>query len=182
MIASLVLGRYQFLLTSCQEYVRKGLIEIAENLTHSLGIALCIRDGEISQYGPGERTASALERGDPLFLLPGSVLRPLALRFERNEFEPQVPFNLREMLGAALSCSHTWIAAVLRRSMSQISKRYRLRRFSDNRLVDLPAAVNTICPKPLSDKFVQTYNEIRSLRNKIAHLGQARKGSSRCPR
>jgi hypothetical protein len=25
MIASLVLGRYQFLLTSCQEYVRKGL-------------------------------------------------------------------------------------------------------------------------------------------------------------
>jgi hypothetical protein len=87
--------------------VKDILIEIAENLTHSLGIALYIRDGEISQYGPGERTASALERGDPLFLsrvLPGSVLRPLALRFEWP--------------GAALSCSHTWIAAVLRRSMS----------------------------------------------------------------
>jgi len=48
--------------------------------------------------------------------------------------------------------------------------------FSDFRTidaVDLPGAVNTICSKPLSDKFIKTYHEIRSLRNKIAHLGQA---------
>jgi hypothetical protein len=40
--------------------------------------------------------------------------------------------------------------------------------------VDLPGAVNTICAKPLSDRFIQTYNQIRALRNKITHLGQTR--------
>ena len=48
--------------------------------------------------------------------------------------------------------------------------------FSDFRTidaVDLPGAVNTICADPLSEQFVQSYNQIRSLRNKIAHLGQA---------
>ncbi len=37
--------------------------------------------------------------------------------------------------------------------------------------VELPKAVNTICAKPLSAQFIQTYNRIRSLRNRIAHLG-----------
>jgi hypothetical protein len=39
--------------------------------------------------------------------------------------------------------------------------------------VDLPAAVNSLSVKSLSDEYVQAYNEIRSLRNKIAHLGHA---------
>jgi hypothetical protein len=46
--------------------------------------------------------------------------------------------------------------------------------FSEFRTVDaveLPGAVNTLCSDQLSDKFIQSYNEIRSLRNKIAHLG-----------
>jgi hypothetical protein len=49
--------------------------------------------------------------------------------------------------------------------------------FSDFRTidaVDLPGAVNTICDPPLSDKFIQNYNDIRSLRNKITHLGQVK--------
>ena len=49
--------------------------------------------------------------------------------------------------------------------------------FSDFRTidaVDLPGAVNTICDKPLSDKFIQAYNELRSSRNKITHLGHIR--------
>jgi hypothetical protein len=37
--------------------------------------------------------------------------------------------------------------------------------------VELPAAVNSLCKDPLSDHFIQTFNLIRSLRNKIAHLG-----------
>ncbi|MGO9135965.1 MAG: hypothetical protein ACLP8A_18235 [Methylovirgula sp.] len=41
--------------------------------------------------------------------------------------------------------------------------------------VDLPAAVNTVCNEPLSDEFIRTYNEVRSLRNKIAHLGHSGK-------
>jgi hypothetical protein len=48
--------------------------------------------------------------------------------------------------------------------------------FSDFRTldaVDLPGAVNTLCPTPLSDEFIQSYDEVRSLRNKITHLGQA---------
>lgn len=39
--------------------------------------------------------------------------------------------------------------------------------------VDLPAAVNSLCAEPLSDEYIQAYNEIRSLRNKFAHLGHA---------
>lgn len=39
--------------------------------------------------------------------------------------------------------------------------------------VELPAAVNSICSSELSDKFIQSYNEIRSLRNRIAHIGDA---------
>ncbi|WP_169196964.1 hypothetical protein [Devosia sp. MC1541] len=39
--------------------------------------------------------------------------------------------------------------------------------------VDLPAAVNTFCAKRLSDDFVRTYTELRSLRNKVVHLGDA---------
>jgi hypothetical protein len=49
--------------------------------------------------------------------------------------------------------------------------------FSDLRTidaVDLPGAVNTICAEPLTEQFTKSYHEIRSLRNKIAHLGQAR--------
>jgi hypothetical protein len=48
--------------------------------------------------------------------------------------------------------------------------------FSDLRTidaVDLPGAVNTTCAEPLSEQFIQSYHQIRSLRNKIAHLGQA---------
>ena len=37
--------------------------------------------------------------------------------------------------------------------------------------VELPGAVNTFCDETLSDKFIQSYNEVRSLRNKVAHLG-----------
>lgn len=39
--------------------------------------------------------------------------------------------------------------------------------------VDLPASVNSLCATSLSDEYIQAYNEIRSLRNKIAHLGHA---------
>src|SRR5437762_2351178 len=48
--------------------------------------------------------------------------------------------------------------------------------FSDFKTLDaleLAGAVNTFCEEPLTDKFIQTYNLVRSLRNKIAHLGQA---------
>ncbi|UGY02478.1 hypothetical protein [Bradyrhizobium quebecense] len=48
--------------------------------------------------------------------------------------------------------------------------------FSELRTIDasdLPASVNSLCKKALSDDYVRTYNEIRSLRNKIAHLGHA---------
>lgn len=41
--------------------------------------------------------------------------------------------------------------------------------------VDLPAAVNSLCPNRISDKFIQTYNQIRSYRNQIAHLGETTK-------
>lgn len=39
--------------------------------------------------------------------------------------------------------------------------------------VDLPSSVNSLCATPLSDEYIQAYNEIRSLRNKITHLGHA---------
>lgn len=39
--------------------------------------------------------------------------------------------------------------------------------------VELPGAVNTFCSEHLSDRFIQTYNEVRSLRNRISHLGQS---------
>lgn len=48
--------------------------------------------------------------------------------------------------------------------------------FSDLKTLDatdLPGAVNTFCDEGLSENFIQTYNEIRSLRNKIAHLGKS---------
>jgi len=48
--------------------------------------------------------------------------------------------------------------------------------FSDFRTLDaveLPGAVNRICEEPLTEKFIQTYHRIRSLRNKISHLGQS---------
>ncbi len=38
--------------------------------------------------------------------------------------------------------------------------------------VELPGAVNVLCKEPLTDKFIQSYNAIRSLRNKISHLGK----------
>jgi hypothetical protein len=38
--------------------------------------------------------------------------------------------------------------------------------------VDLPGAVNTFCPTPISDRYITLYNEIRLNRNKISHLGQ----------
>lgn len=37
---------------------------------------------------------------------------------------------------------------------------------------ELPAAVNTLCAKPLGTKFVQTYDDFRTERNKIIHLGR----------
>lgn len=46
--------------------------------------------------------------------------------------------------------------------------------FADFRTIDaveLPKAVNSICALTLTDQFIQTYNHIRSLRNRIAHLG-----------
>jgi hypothetical protein len=30
-----------------------------------------------------------------------------------------------------------------------------------------------VCPEALSDAFIQIYDDVRSLRNKITHLGQA---------
>lgn len=39
--------------------------------------------------------------------------------------------------------------------------------------VDLPSAVNALCPELLSDAFIQRYNQLRKLRNKITHLGIA---------
>jgi hypothetical protein len=39
--------------------------------------------------------------------------------------------------------------------------------------VDPPAVVNSLSAKSLSDQYVQAYNKVRSLRNKIAHLGHA---------
>jgi hypothetical protein len=37
--------------------------------------------------------------------------------------------------------------------------------------VELPYAVNTICSDTLKDEFIKSYQDIRSLRNKITHLG-----------
>jgi hypothetical protein len=39
--------------------------------------------------------------------------------------------------------------------------------------VDLPGAVNTLTGMPVSDDFVERYTNLRSLRNKIMHLGEA---------
>lgn len=39
--------------------------------------------------------------------------------------------------------------------------------------VDLPGAVNTLTDRPVSDDFIGKYTELRSLRNKITHLGEA---------
>lgn len=39
--------------------------------------------------------------------------------------------------------------------------------------VDLPGAVNTLTDKPVPDDFVGKYTSLRSLRNKITHLGEA---------
>jgi len=39
--------------------------------------------------------------------------------------------------------------------------------------IDLVGAVNSLTTRPLSSKFVETYHQIRSLRNKVTHLGQA---------
>jgi hypothetical protein len=39
--------------------------------------------------------------------------------------------------------------------------------------VDLPGAVNTLTDKPVSDEFIGRYTNLRSLRNKITHLGEA---------
>lgn len=41
--------------------------------------------------------------------------------------------------------------------------------------VDLPSTANTFCPTPLSDKFIQEYNSIRTLRNSVLHGGKASK-------
>lgn len=40
--------------------------------------------------------------------------------------------------------------------------------------VELPGAVNTLTDRPVSDEFVTTYKDLRSLRNKIMHLGEAK--------
>lgn len=48
-------------------------------------------------------------------------------------------------------------------------------KFSDLRTldaVDLPGAVNTICETKLTSSFVQSYNELRALRNKYTHIGE----------
>jgi hypothetical protein len=39
--------------------------------------------------------------------------------------------------------------------------------------VDLPGVVNTLTDKPVSDDFIRKYTNLRSLRNKITHLGEA---------
>jgi hypothetical protein len=39
--------------------------------------------------------------------------------------------------------------------------------------VDLPGAVNTLTDKPVPDDFIGQYTNLRSLRNKIMHLGEA---------
>lgn len=39
--------------------------------------------------------------------------------------------------------------------------------------VDLPGAVNTLTDNPVSDGFIEKYTNLRSLRNKITHLGEA---------
>jgi hypothetical protein len=39
--------------------------------------------------------------------------------------------------------------------------------------VDLPGAVNTLTDNPVSDEFIGRYTNLRSLRNKITHLGEA---------
>jgi len=41
--------------------------------------------------------------------------------------------------------------------------------------VELPGVVNTFCAETLSDSYIQIYDQVRSLRNKITHLGEARK-------
>lgn len=39
--------------------------------------------------------------------------------------------------------------------------------------VDLPASVNSLCPRPLSDSYVTDYNVVRVLGNRFTHLGHA---------
>ena len=41
--------------------------------------------------------------------------------------------------------------------------------------IDLPSTANTFCDKPLTDKFLQTYNAIRALRNSVVHAGKTDK-------
>jgi len=56
---------------------------------------------------------------------------------------------------------------------SNIPKDFDFAEFRTLDAVELPAAVNSICATKLSDAFIQSYNEIRSLRNRIAHIGDA---------
>lgn len=55
--------------------------------------------------------------------------------------------------------------------LSTITKNVDFSEFRTLDAVELPAAVNTFCQEALSEQFIQTYNDIRQLRNKIAHLG-----------
>ena len=50
--------------------------------------------------------------------------------------------------------------------------------FADLRTLDahdLPRAVNSFCPRPLNETFITDYEWVRSLRNKIIHLGSVDK-------
>ena len=44
--------------------------------------------------------------------------------------------------------------------------------------VDLPAAINSFCDDKLTDKFLQTYGQIRAYRNQITHMGETKKAFS----
>lgn len=39
--------------------------------------------------------------------------------------------------------------------------------------VDLPGAVNSICPAPVSDKYRTAYDEVRVVRNAVTHMGES---------
>jgi hypothetical protein len=65
---------------------------------------------------------------------------------------------------------------LLLRSEPKFSAKVRDIDFSEFRTldaVDLPPAVNSLCPRPLSDGYIRDYNEVRVLRNKFTHLGHA---------
>jgi hypothetical protein len=91
----------------------------------------------------------------------------------RNRFT-QVGYCSNELGLKAKICDVSPFLLLLGNSqhLSKVPRDIDFTEFKTLDAVDLPAAVNTLCNENLTDKFIQSYNHVRSLRNKIAHLGK----------